>query len=87
MLDFEPPVIITVFDHARITWRRWARAGRPVRLTTEERRCWQAAHETGRSQRRLHPGMTLRAWAIHEPDWKREILRTELPDADFAEVG
>ena len=32
-------------------------------------------------------GLTMRAWAIHEPDWKREILRTELPDADFDDYG
>ena len=83
MLDFEPSAIVTVFDQARITWRHWARAGRPPRLAAEERRCWQTAHVAGRPQRRAHQGLTIRAWAIHEPDWKREILRTELPDGDF----
>jgi hypothetical protein len=87
MLEFDPPVIVTVFDQGRLTWRQWARAGRPPRLTAEERRCWQQAHDTGRSQRLNHQGLTMRAWAVHEPDWKREILRTELPDADFDDYG
>jgi hypothetical protein len=87
MLDFEPPVIITVFDQARMTWRNWAHAGRTPRLAGEECRCWQQVHDTGRMHRREHQGLAIRAWAVHEPDWKREIMRTELPDADFDDYG
>ncbi len=47
----------------------------------------QQAHDTDSTERRDHQGLAMRAWAIHEPDWKREILSTKLPDADFEDCG
>lgn len=81
MLEFEPPAIITVCDKGRVTWRRSPLYARPPRPSPEERRCWHLAHETGEAQRGCWRGLEIRAWPVHEPDWKREILRTELPDS------
>lgn len=90
MLEFEPPVIVTVCDKGRITWRHSSVTGRPPRMTTAERGCWRTAHETGQAQCDCWRGLVIRAWPVHEPDWKREIVRRELPDGawdeDAAEV-
>ena len=76
MLDFSIPLIVTIFDHARITWRRSNLPGRVPRLTAWEERCWRQAHETGLPQVATERGSSVQAWPVHEPDWKREILRT-----------
>jgi Zn-dependent peptidase ImmA (M78 family) len=79
MLDFLPPVIITVFDNNCLTWRK---ANLPCRAPKRSRReflCRNAAHES--SGHRFEPGPPqISAWAIHEPDWKREILRLEVDE-------
>jgi hypothetical protein len=82
MLDFEPPAILTVFDHGRVTWRRTA-ARRPPRLSAAELQCWRRTHETAEPERIEQQGLVIRAWAVHEPEWKREILRTDLPTEDL----
>lgn len=91
MLDFEPPVIVTVFDQGRVTWRHASLGGRPPRLVPEERICWRQAHETGEPQSCRGRGLDIHAWAVHEPGWRREIMRTELPDSacdlDVSEDG
>ncbi len=83
MLDFDWPIIITVFDQQRVTWRQWTRGDRPPRLTPAEMRCWRQAYDTGKPHRVQETSYTIRAWPVHEPDWRREILRTELPDESF----
>lgn len=83
MLEMRPAVIITMFDHGRAVWRRSNRLHRPPPLSTVEQDAWRAAHETGQAVRceagELPEGIVdVRAWAIHEPEWKREIMRTEI---------
>jgi hypothetical protein len=85
MLDMSPPVIITVADHGRIEWRRGNQPGRTPPLTPPETDAWDAAHAIGEparcEPRELPPGIEdVRAWPIHEPDWKREIIRTALAE-------
>jgi hypothetical protein len=74
MLDGRPPIIISVFDHDRLTWRRSNLPGRAPPLSAIEHSCRAEAHETGETSC-CEPTC---AWAVHEPDWKREILRTEI---------
>ncbi len=86
MLEMPPPIIITLFDQGRQQWRRGNGGLRTPPLTPPESAARQAAYNFGRSARcdpaELPDGVEdVRAWPIHEPDWKREIIRTELTDA------
>jgi len=77
MLDFEPPVIITIYDHGRRTFRRGNlpfRLPPPAELEISARR---VAHEQSRHDVQEDFARRVQAWPVHEPDWKREILRTE----------
>ncbi len=76
MLDFPPRVIITIFDQGRQTMRRSNVRGRVPPVSALERACWNAANAQGQTQQRCGPLSDVRAWPIHEPHWKREILRT-----------
>ena len=77
MLDLATPAIITVCDHGRISWRRKSEPGPVPAPSPQERLCLRVAHETGEYQQQASAGLSIRAWPVHEPDWKREILRTE----------
>jgi Zn-dependent peptidase ImmA (M78 family) len=83
MLEITPPVVITLCDQGRITWRRSNLPGRPPTITGIERQVWLAAHDSGiASHKKLNPetyGLEeVHAWPIHEPGWRREILRSEI---------
>jgi predicted transcriptional regulator len=77
MLDFPTPIAVTIFDHGRRTFRRGNLSGRLPPLLPLEQSAWRTAHETGRQQNEADHRASVRAWPVHEPDWKREILRTE----------
>ncbi|MCC6491638.1 MAG: ImmA/IrrE family metallo-endopeptidase [Pirellulales bacterium] len=85
MLEMPPPLIITLADHGRQQWRRSNRYLRAPAMTQAETDAWQAAHRQGAATRcergELPEGVEdVRAWPIHEPQWKREIVRTELSE-------
>jgi Zn-dependent peptidase ImmA (M78 family) len=85
MLEMPPPVIITLWDQGRQEWRRGNSLGRTPPLTLAERDARQAAHDfNGPVQcdaRELPDGLEdVRAWPVHEPLWKREIIRTQLAE-------
>ncbi len=85
MLEMAPPVIITLWDHDRPQWRRGNLGGRTPPTTPAEHAARRAAHDLGRPTRcdasQLPDGVEdIRAWPIHEPNWKREIIRTQLTD-------
>jgi IrrE N-terminal-like domain len=85
MLEMRPPVVITLCDLGRITWRRSNTSIRPPRILPEELAAWRESHETGLPCAvALDPSTTglerARTWPIHEPDWKREILRSEVAE-------
>jgi hypothetical protein len=82
MLDFDPQVIISIFDQGRITWRKTNSGRRAPPLCPSEAACWRQARSTGRAQRREAEPLRMTCWPIHEPEWQREILRTALPDPD-----
>lgn len=82
MLDMPAPLILTVCDQRQITWRRGNHTASPPALNPQERLLARVAHETNEYQAQQAAGLSIRAWPIHEPGWKREILRTEpLEDA------
>jgi Zn-dependent peptidase ImmA (M78 family) len=85
MLDMSPPVIITVADHGRIAWRRGNRHNRTPPMTPPEKDAWRGAHAINKpvqcEPRELPAGIEdVRVWPVHEPDWKREIVRSALAD-------
>jgi hypothetical protein len=87
MLEMPPAVIITLWDQGRQVWRRGNMAGRTPPLTAAEGAARRAAHDLGRRAQcdpaELPEGVEdVRAWPIHEPDWKREIIRTQITELD-----
>lgn len=76
MLDFEPPVAISIFDHGRFTFRR-ANFGVAPPLSALEVECRRRAASTGQPASGESPEETVAAWPIHEPGWPREIVRAE----------
>ena len=80
MLDFEPPVIVTIFDEGRVTFRRSNVLDRLPPLSTLERRCQERVYRTGKPTRDAESALFASGWPVHEPGWKREIVRVELGD-------
>jgi len=94
MLELPPPVIITIFDHQQVSFRRSNVPGRVPPVSAAELRCWQAVHQSAQPCRLSHMAWIIQGWPVHEDGWKREVLRTEVqlefvegePTADAQEV-
>lgn len=78
MLDFPPDVIISILDHGVLSMRRSNVQGAVPNLAPLERACWQAAHQSACPVERAGNFLKVQCWPVHEPGWKREILRTEV---------
>jgi hypothetical protein len=80
MLECPPPVIVTIFDHRRVSFRRSNLPGRVPPPSPAEMACWQAVHDSA-TPRQIDDGpRTIQGWPVHEPAWKREILRAEVEE-------
>ncbi|MFN4260965.1 MAG: ImmA/IrrE family metallo-endopeptidase [Gemmataceae bacterium] len=76
LLDLPEPCIITIIDNDRVHRRRsnaW-RVNR--RLYAVEQKCQRYVHEHGQPYRLAQTGWTVAGWPVHQPNWKREILRS-----------
>ena len=82
MLECRPPVIISIFDHGRPSFRRSNLPGRVPPLSPAERACWQPVHEYNRAERTYDGLLAIQGWPIHEEGWRREILRTEVEELE-----
>ncbi|MEX2316485.1 MAG: ImmA/IrrE family metallo-endopeptidase [Pirellulales bacterium] len=85
MLQMRPPVVITLCDQGHVKWRRATSANRPPRLLPEELDALQKTHVTGlpvdESLDSAATGLErVRVWPVHEPGWKREILRSDVAE-------
>ncbi len=84
MLDMRPPVVITVFDNGRMTWRKSNMTARAPGLQPEEYAAWRECYESGCATEATVDAETglegVRCWAVHEPGWKREIMRGEIAE-------
>ena len=83
MLEMSPPVIVSLFDQGELQWRRSNVLARPPQLAPPEADTWRVAFEGGRATQHhkgdLPEGVDdVRCWPVHEPGWRREILRTAL---------
>ena len=84
MLEMRPPIVITVCDLGRVHWRRSNLTARPPSMLPTETATWREVHETGLPAEEtldMETGISLvRCWPIHEPGWKREIVRSEIAE-------
>jgi hypothetical protein len=84
MLEMRPPIVITVCDQGKIYWRRSNVTARPPELLREEKAVWRVVHETGLpgcETLDTETGLeSVRCWPVHEPDWKREIIRSAIAE-------
>ncbi len=70
-------MIVTVFDHARRTFRRGNLPFRTPPPNELEQCAWHTCHDHAVDVIEADYTCRVQAWPVHEPNWKREILRTE----------
>jgi hypothetical protein len=84
MLEMRRPIVITVCDQGRVHWRRSNVTLRPPDLLSQEKAVWQAVHRTGFPMCESLDAETglerVKCWPVHEPGWKREIIRSEIAE-------
>lgn len=85
MLECRPPVILSIFDHGRLHFRRSNLPGRVPPPSSAEIDCWRSVHEGNRPGQTYQGLRVIRGWPVHEEGWKREILRTEVEE-EFVEL-
>jgi hypothetical protein len=74
-LDADEPATVTLFDQGRLV-RRTANIRQAPRLTETERDCWEAVHRQNLRHERRSASLIVQGWPVHEPGWRRELLRT-----------
>ncbi|HTU27540.1 MAG TPA: ImmA/IrrE family metallo-endopeptidase [Pirellulales bacterium] len=87
MLDFEPWIVITIFDNDRLTFRRSNRFRRRPELSPDERECRRHVTAARRPCWLERQGCRISAWPVYEPDWRREILRTWYDEAALEDMA
>jgi Zn-dependent peptidase ImmA (M78 family) len=86
LLDLPEPCIITVVDNDHVHRRR-SNAWRTRReLEAPERECQRYVHHYSRPHMVCAGGWTVQGWPVHQPDWKREILRSLVEPDVWPEV-
>jgi len=80
MLECRPPVIISIFDHRELYFRRSNLPGRVPSPSSVEMQCWRTVHAAHRPERAYDGPRAIQGWPVHEEGWKREILRTEVEE-------
>jgi hypothetical protein len=84
MLEMRSLIVITVCDQGQVYWRRSNVTSRPPDLLREEKAVWRSVYQTGLPMSETLDAETglelVRCWPIHEPDWKREIIRSEIAE-------
>ena len=78
MLDLGPPVIISIFDLGQVSFRASNVPGQAPPPSSREMACWRRAHRQNVPHESAGGPGRIQAWPVHEPGWKREILRTEV---------
>lgn len=81
MLECRPPVIISIFDHAQLHFRRSNLPGRAPPPSSVEMDCWETVHRRSRPKQTYDGLRKIQGWPVHEEGWKREILRAEAEES------
>ena len=76
MLDLPSPCIITVVDNDHVHRRRSNAFRVRKELEAAEQQCQQYVNHYSRPRVVRENGWTVQGWPVHQPDWKREILRS-----------
>lgn len=83
LLDGSDAKIVTVIDNGTVSRRRCNFSHRAPPVVADEQTCWEQARSEGEAVRESVHGLLnddhcarCQAWAIHEPDWQREIAIT-----------
>jgi Zn-dependent peptidase ImmA (M78 family) len=82
MLDLSQPSIITIFDNNELIRRRSNLTGGLPTIDPVELSAQAKSHATGEAVHVPGEQRTVTCWPVHEPGWKREILRTRLEGVD-----
>ena len=75
-LDLPEPCIVTIVDNEHISRRRSNAWPTRRRLEPAEEKCQRYVHCYSRLKMIQDNGWTVQGWPVHQPDWKREILRS-----------
>ena len=71
-------VVVTIADHGNVCQRMANWEGTVPRATGDELVCLAAVHRSGQMCETMCRVGRVRAWPVHEPDWRREIARTDV---------
>lgn len=82
LLDLPEPAIMTVLDQGKITRRRSNQTQVPP-WQAQEQQVWEQVHSTAQPHSDLAPPWHVQGWPVHEPEWKREVIRTTWCEQDF----
>jgi Zn-dependent peptidase ImmA (M78 family) len=86
LLDLPEPCVITVVDNGHV-YRRRSNAWRVRRaLEPVEQRCQRYVNHYSRPRVLREQGWTVQGWPVHQPDWKREILRSVVDEDALRET-
>jgi Zn-dependent peptidase ImmA (M78 family) len=76
LLDLPHPCIITVVDNGHVHRRRSNAWPTRKELQPAEAECQRYVNHYSRPRVVAQNGWTVQGWPVHQPDWKREILRS-----------
>lgn len=76
MLDLSASCIITILDNNHIHRRKSNAWPTRRELSPAEQECQKYINNYNRPRRVQKEGWTVQGWPVHQPDWKREILRS-----------
>lgn len=76
LLDLPEPCVITILDNDAVHFRRSTGPRVRKQLEPPEKECQQYVNHYSRPRVVRADGWTVQGWPVHQPDWKREILRS-----------
>jgi Zn-dependent peptidase ImmA (M78 family) len=82
LLDLPHPCIITVVDNGHVHRRRSNAWRTRKELESAEAECQRYVNYYSRPHLVVRDGWTVQGWPVHQPDWKREILRSVVEGAE-----
>lgn len=80
LLDLPEPSIITIIDNEQVSRRRGNTCRPPRELSDPEQRCLAQVHRYSRPYEVNDAGWHVQGWPVHQVDWKREILRSQVDE-------
>jgi hypothetical protein len=76
LLDLPEPCVITIIDNEHVSRRRSNAWPVTRQLAPAEQACLEYVHHYSRARRVQADGWTVWGWPVHQPDWRREVLRS-----------